>query len=92
MRLLLTLSPTHGMVPVNILAIACDCGVQFAWPSHVSLVSCPHCGLQELWHGVAPKCASGPWSEPEMAHPSDKSDLSTTNRLISPAKSDLSCR
>lgn len=50
--------------PIIILAIECDCGVRFAWPSNVSTAQCPNCGKQELWHDVDPK--GGIWSGPVM--------------------------
>ena len=72
MRLLDALSPSATVFipegcPVNILAIACDCGVRFAWQSRFSLVQCPGCGAQALWHDVTPKPESGPWSQVVMA-------------------------
>lgn len=53
MRLLDALSPSATVsipeaFPVNILAIACDCGVRFAWQSRFSLVHCPSCGETAL--------------------------------------------
>lgn len=53
-------------IPVNRLTVICDCGCSIDWPSNVSLVRCPRCGRQELWHDVDPKPQSGPWSEPVM--------------------------
>lgn len=50
----------------NVLIIRCDCGTKFAAPSDISLVKCPGCSCEELWHGVDPKPLSGEWSEPVM--------------------------
>jgi hypothetical protein len=67
MHLDAALSPSIAVpLPVNLLAITCDCGVKFAWLSSVSLAQCPFCGKQELWHDVDPKPSSGPWSERAM--------------------------
>jgi hypothetical protein len=70
MRLVGAFSPSAAIqANVNILAIICDCGVSFVWPSHVSLAECPGCQKRELWHDVEPKPATGPWSEPVMRQP-----------------------
>lgn len=53
-------------LPVNRLAVVCDCGVMLDHPSNVSLVTCPACGRAELWHSVDPRPNAGPWSEPVM--------------------------
>lgn len=68
MILLMALSPTPAVGPYTpVLAVQCDCGVRFAWPSHVSLAQCPGCGRAELWHKVEPRPAEGMWSERVMA-------------------------
>lgn len=54
-------------LPVNVLSIVCEeCNVGFIHPTNYSLVRCPRCGIAELWHEVAPRPSSGPWSEPIM--------------------------
>lgn len=60
-------SPSAALrTPTNIVGVHCDCGVFFAWPSHISLATCPGCNRQDLWHAVDPRPESGPWSEPVM--------------------------
>ena len=51
---------------VNLLAVNCLCGLFFFWPSNYSVVRCPACRREKLWHGVDPKPEEGPWSLPEM--------------------------
>lgn len=51
---------------VNHLWVACDCGALLNHPSKVSLCQCPKCGRAELWHGIDPRPASGPYSESVM--------------------------
>lgn len=68
--LLMALSPTPALGTITqVLAVKCDCGVHFAWPSHVSTAECPGCGRQELWHKVEPRPETGPWSAPVMERP-----------------------
>jgi hypothetical protein len=52
--------------PVNVISVVCDCSAGLIHPARISLVTCPYCGRQELWHAVDPKPASGPWSERVM--------------------------
>ena len=67
MKLVMVLSPSVGVTPqINFLAVSCECGCDFVWPTNVSLARCPQCQKEELWHSVDPKPKKGPWSEPEM--------------------------
>lgn len=67
MHLITMLSPSAGLpMPVNIIAVLCNCGVRFAWPSNISLAQCPGCGRAELWHKVEPRGAGSVWDQPVM--------------------------
>jgi len=51
---------------VNILGIRCDCGVEFAWPSNISVVHCSFCGRRELYHPVNEVSSDSIWNMPVM--------------------------
>lgn len=52
--------------PVNRLKVQCNCGILLDAPSNVSVVKCPLCQKEELWHSVDP--AEGIWNMPVMEH------------------------
>jgi hypothetical protein len=50
----------------NVLIVRCDCGGLMSQMARYSVVHCPNCHREELWHSIDPKPKEGPWSLPEM--------------------------